>query len=377
MFRVLGVAVFEVRILLRLIPRAPLPQLVNRKVSRDRVEPCRDRFCFIAPGPVPLKAQKRFLGNIHRIFPVAHQLQRIMEEPQVIFTEDGGDLRIGFRHVPDGRGFDSSDHFAPPFSKYAIAGEVFEKKACRPLAATAEQIRRAPPRPPLLPRKVFSKYNLQVGPIVNTDLISIDQEHPDEDALLTAAAAIRRGEVVAIPTDALYTLVADPYNLHAIGKVFLAKGREIHRSLPLLITDTFMAEDLAKELSHRFYQLSRHFWPGPLTIIVPAGEKVPLKVTGNTGRLALRQVRTPVARKLVEILQQPIIATSANISGQPTCKSGIEVFGTMDGRLKLVLDGGGCMGAGSTTVDITEPYWRVIKEGVITEKQIADVLHVA
>jgi L-threonylcarbamoyladenylate synthase len=224
-------------------------------------------------------------------------------------------------------------------------------------------------------RKPLSKYNLQVGCIVTTDLIAIDPESPQEDALLKAAAAIHRGEVVAIPTDALYVLVADPFNLHAIGKVFHAKGREIHRSLPLLITDTFMAEDLAKELNTRFFHLARHFWPGPLTIIVPAGEKVPLKVTGNTGRLALRQAKAPVAQKLVEILQQPIIATSANISGQPSCKSGIEVFGTMDGRLKLVLDGGGCVGAGATTVDITEPYWKVIKEGAITEKEIAEVLH--
>lgn len=224
-------------------------------------------------------------------------------------------------------------------------------------------------------RKPFNKYNLQVGCIVTTDLIAIDPESPQEDALLKAAAAIHRGEVVAIPTDALYVLVADPFNLHAIGKVFHAKGREIHRSLPLLITDTFMAEDLAKELNMRFFHLVRHFWPGPLTIIVPAGEKVPLKVTGNTGRLALRQANSPVAQKLVEILQQPIIATSANISGQPTCKSGIEVFGTMDGRLKLVLDGGGCVGTGATTVDITEPYWKVIKEGAITEKEIAEVLH--
>jgi L-threonylcarbamoyladenylate synthase len=223
--------------------------------------------------------------------------------------------------------------------------------------------------------KPLSKYNLQVGCIVTTDLIAIDPESPQEDALLKAAAAIHRGEVVAIPTDALYVLVADPFNLHAIGKVFHAKGREIHRSLPLLITDTFMAEDLAKELNTRFFHLARHFWPGPLTIIVPAGEKVPLKVTGNTGRLALRQAKAPVAQKLVEILQQPIIATSANISGQPSCKSGIEVFGTMDGRLKLVLDGGGCVGAGATTVDITEPYWKVIKEGAITEKEIAEVLH--
>src|SRR3954471_8185263 len=106
-------------------------------------------------------------------------------------------------------------------------------------------------------------------------------------AMERAAAAVRRGEVVAIPTDALYTLVADPLNLHAVGKVFSAKGREAHRSLPLLVTDMLMAEELAKEVNSRFYLLARHFWPGPLTIIVPASAKVPLKVTGNTGRLAL------------------------------------------------------------------------------------------
>jgi L-threonylcarbamoyladenylate synthase len=112
-----------------------------------------------------------------------------------------------------------------------------------------------------------------------------------------------------------------------------------------------------------------------LTIIVPASAKVPLKVTGNTGRLALRQPRSKLANALLEFLGQPLIATSANLSGQPTCTSGIEVFGTMDGRVDLVLDGGLCTGTGSTTVDITEPYWRVIKEGAITEKQLAECLH--
>lgn len=220
-----------------------------------------------------------------------------------------------------------------------------------------------------------SQYNCQVGSIVPTDLITIDPANPPEAPLQTAAAAIRRGEVVAIPTEALYTLVADPFNLHAIGKVFKAKGREIQRSLPLLVQDNFMAEDLAKELNTRFYLLARHFWPGPLTMIVPSSEKVPLKVTGGTGRLAIRQTSSPVAKRLVEILDQPLIATSANISGQPTCRSGIEVFGAMDGRLRLVLDGGLCVGEGSTTVDITDPYWKVIKAGAISEKQIAEVLH--
>lgn len=207
-----------------------------------------------------------------------------------------------------------------------------------------------------------------------TDLVEIDAEHPQPEVLERAGAAVRRGKVVAIPTDALYTLVADPFNLRAVTQVFQAKGREPHRSLPILVSSAMMAEELAKELNNRFYILSRRFWPGPLTIIVPASAKVPLKVTGNTGRLALRQSRSIVANSLINIVNQPLIATSANISGTPTCRSGIEVFGMMDGRVDLVVDGGACAGPGATTVDITEPYWRVIKTGAVDEKEIAECL---
>lgn len=207
-----------------------------------------------------------------------------------------------------------------------------------------------------------------------TDLIEIDPEQPSADAIERAASSVRSGEVVAIPTEALYALVADPMNLYAVRQVFHAKGREINRALPLLISDLLMAEDLAAELTSRFYLLARRFWPGPLAIIVPASAKVPLRVTGNTGRLALRQSRSRVAKALLEWLGEPLICTSANISGQPTCRSGIEVFGTMDGRVDLVLDGGACTGSGSTTVDITEPYWRLIREGAIPEKDIAECL---
>jgi L-threonylcarbamoyladenylate synthase len=207
-----------------------------------------------------------------------------------------------------------------------------------------------------------------------TDLVEINAEDPQPDVLERAAAAIRRGKVVAIPSDALYTLVADPFSLRAVTGVFHAKGRETHRSLPILIRDTMMAEDLAAELSNRFFLLARKFWPGPLTIIVPASAKIPLKVTGNTGRMALRQSRSVVANKLIDLLNQPLISTSANLSNHPTCRSGIEVFGTMDGRVDLVLDGGICSGAGATTVDITEPYWRLIREGAIGEKEIAECL---
>jgi L-threonylcarbamoyladenylate synthase len=210
-----------------------------------------------------------------------------------------------------------------------------------------------------------------------TDLVEVNPEQPQPEVIERAAAAVRRGRVVAIPTDALYTLVADPFNLRAVSGVFYAKGREIHRSLPLLIGDMTAAEELAAELSKRFYLLARRFWPGPLTIIVPASAKVPLKVTGNTGRLAVRQSPSRVANELIAMLNQPVVSTSANISGHPTCRSGIEVFGVMDGRVDLVLDGGPCAGAGATTVDITEPYWKLIKQGSVDEKEIAECLQPA
>jgi L-threonylcarbamoyladenylate synthase len=207
-----------------------------------------------------------------------------------------------------------------------------------------------------------------------TDLVEINPEQPDPDALERAAAAVRRGKVIAIPTDALYTLVADPFNLRAVTQVYKAKGRQPHLSLPVLIRDTMMAEELAVELSETFFVLARRFWPGPLTMIVQASPKLPLKVTGNTGRLAIRQSRSVVANQLIAMLNEPLISTSANISGSPTCRSGIDVFGMMDGRVDLVLDGGACTGPGATTVDITEPVWKLIRAGAVEEKEISDCL---
>jgi L-threonylcarbamoyladenylate synthase len=209
---------------------------------------------------------------------------------------------------------------------------------------------------------------------VATDLIEFETENPSQDVIERAALAVSRGQVIGLPTDALYTIMADPMNLKAVVRVFQAKGRDTVRSVPLLINDVLMAEDLAKDLSSRFYILARHFWPGPLTVIVPAAAKVPLKVTGNTGRLGLRQVKSKLANGIIDRVGRALIATSANISGQPTCTSGIELFAAMDGRIDLVLDGGLCTGPGATTVDITEPYWRVIKEGAITERELAERL---
>ena len=207
-----------------------------------------------------------------------------------------------------------------------------------------------------------------------TDLIEIDPLDPSPAALDRAEAAIRRGLIVAIPTDALYTLVADPFSVPAVRKVYEAKGREIQRALPMLVRDVLMVEELARDITPRFRLLVRKFWPGQLTVIMPAAPSVPLRATGNTGRLAVRQANCKLAELLIARLNQPIIATSANISGLPTCRSGIEVFGVMDGRVDLVLDGGPCEGIGASTVDITDPEWKLIKVGAISEREIAACL---
>ena len=207
-----------------------------------------------------------------------------------------------------------------------------------------------------------------------TDLVEINPLEPDAEALDRAAALIRSGRVVAVPTDALYTLVADPFSLRAVRQVYDAKGRGIHRALPILVRDALMVEELAREIPPCFRVLARRFWPGPLTIILPASPAVPLRATGNTGRLAVRQARCKITDELINRLNQPLISTSANISGSPTCRSGIEVFGMMDGSVDLVLDGGLCEGTGASTVDITELDWRMIKEGAVTARDISDCL---
>ena len=173
-----------------------------------------------------------------------------------------------------------------------------------------------------------------------TDLVEINPDNPQPEIIARAVREVERGQIVGVPTDALYVLVADPLNLHAVGRVFAAKGRENVRSLPLAISDVLMAEDLSSELNSRFYILARHFWPGPLTMIVPASAKVPLKVTGNTGRLALRHAKSKALNAMVDKIGHALIATSANKSGQPTINSGIELFPQMDGHIDLVMEGG-------------------------------------
>ena len=207
-----------------------------------------------------------------------------------------------------------------------------------------------------------------------TRLVAVDGRHPDPRVLEQAAACLQAGELVAFPTDTVYGLGCDAASGAALAALYRAKQRPRTMPLIILLARAGQMAAYARGVPPLAEAAAGRFWPGPLTIIVPASARVPLKVTGNTGRLALRQSRSTIANRLIAVLNQPLISTSANISSHPTCRSGIDVFGQMDGRVDLVLDGGACAGQGATTIDITDPAWRLIKTGAIDEKEIADCL---
>ena len=206
------------------------------------------------------------------------------------------------------------------------------------------------------------------------EVIPIQPDNPEEGKIAYAVNAIRRGEIVAIPTDTLYSLVADPFNLAAVEKVFAAKSRAWDRSLPLMVESVDQAMELARHVPSLFYLLAHRYWPGPVSVIVEAAGCVPLKVTGNTGRLAVRQPASPIARRLLARFGMPLIATSANISGHPTCSQASEVLAVLGMNLELILDSPIADHRLATTVDVTTPKWRLIREGAVLEEELREFL---
>jgi tRNA threonylcarbamoyl adenosine modification protein (Sua5/YciO/YrdC/YwlC family) len=207
------------------------------------------------------------------------------------------------------------------------------------------------------------------------EILKVSLDHPEPHVLEYAAGLLRRGEVVGIPTDTLYGLAADPFNLAAVERVFRIKGRVETKALPILIDSVASAAILARELPDAFHRLAKTFWPGGLTLIVEASDRLPLKVTGNTGRVALRWPNCRVVTKLLEKVQGPVTGTSANLSGFPPCSSAQQVAKQLGERLPLILDAGETgKTIPSTIVDVRGDDWRIIREGAISEAEILRAL---
>jgi L-threonylcarbamoyladenylate synthase len=209
---------------------------------------------------------------------------------------------------------------------------------------------------------------------VRVEIVRINSETPESSLVKYAADQIRSGEVLGMPTDTFYGLAADPFNLRAVERVYDIKTRSRHKPLSLLIESTDQAEELAKPLPEEFYALARKFWPGPLTIIVKAGSRLPLKVTANTGNVALRVPNAKIPLAVVTAAAIPITATSANLSGASECTSAQQVRDQLKGRLNIIVDGGDSpRDIASTIVDLSDDVarWRIIREGAIPADDIS------
>jgi L-threonylcarbamoyladenylate synthase len=196
-----------------------------------------------------------------------------------------------------------------------------------------------------------------------------------EFALDYAVRLILAGKVVAFPTDTFYGLGADPFNLAAVSEIFRIKRRSYDRPLPLLVASLDQAADLTSDPPRLFFDLAEKFWPGALTIIVPASRLIPLKVTGNTGRVALRWPKAPLAMALIEAAARPLTGTSANLTEHPACATAEEVQKQIGDTVPLILDGGATPGdLASTIVEVDGDHVRILRPGPVTELELKEFL---
>ena len=209
---------------------------------------------------------------------------------------------------------------------------------------------------------------------MTAEILRIHPDEPERARVDQVVASLHQGSVVALPTDTFYGLAVDPVNLHAVDRIYDIKARARHKPLSLLIAEVAQAYDLARELDTAFDRLAEKFWPGPLTVIVRAGGKLPLRVTANTGNVALRVPEAAIARAVVARLGLPITATSANLRGFPECTSANCVREQLGDQIPLIIDGGPTARTVATTiVDLSGGghSWMIVREGAIPTHEIA------
>ena len=197
----------------------------------------------------------------------------------------------------------------------------------------------------------------------------------DAQTPVLAAEMIRRGELVAIPTETVYGLGANGLDENAVAKIFEAKGRPQDNPLILHICGPEQIELFCHHIPQKAYDLADAFWPGPLTIVLPARDVVPRRTTGGLSTVAVRCPDSDVTREIIRLCGVPIAAPSANISGKPSTTTAEHVLHDHDGRIAAVVDGGSCrVGVESTIVDLTEERPRLLRPGGVTPEQLMEVL---
>ena len=214
--------------------------------------------------------------------------------------------------------------------------------------------------------------------VVSSDenlIIPVNSSHPDWLALRRAGAAIKRGKIVAIPTDTVYGLAADPFNEIAVRQLFSIKKRPTLNPILVLIESYKQVELLAKNLPKSLDRIAARFWPGPLTVILSAKDTVPCSVSAGTGTIALRVPASKVVRHLIRSSGCPLTGTSANLSGKRVAETAAEVHRQFGKQVYCVLEGGRARSRRpSTILDLTGRRPAIVREGVLSSVALEEYL---
>ena len=211
---------------------------------------------------------------------------------------------------------------------------------------------------------------------MTTELLDALSAGARERSIKRAAELIGQGELVAFPTETVYGLGADAFDPEAIAAIYRAKGRPSDNPLIVHLA-TVDAIALCASVDERALELARRFMPGPLTLVLPANDRVPLIARGGLDTVAVRIPAHPVA---LDLLRQtgPLVAPSANISGRPSPTTALHVASDLDGRIAAILDGGPCrVGIESTVVDLSGESVLILRPGSIGREEIEEALGLA
>ena len=197
----------------------------------------------------------------------------------------------------------------------------------------------------------------------------------DEAAVSAAADYLTAGELVALPTETVYGLGANGLNPDAVAKIFTTKGRPQDNPLILHIADPKEMERFCHHIPESAWRLAEAFWPGPLTMVLPAKDIVPKCTTAGLSTVAVRCPDCAITRQIIRAAGIPVAAPSANLSGKPSTTTAQHVYHDHAGKIPLIIDGGPCrVGVESTIVDLTEERPRLLRPGGITPEQLLEVL---
>jgi L-threonylcarbamoyladenylate synthase len=197
------------------------------------------------------------------------------------------------------------------------------------------------------------------------EVVQIDPDSPSSELIAKAARVLKEKGVIIYPTETLYGIGANPLFPEAMKRIYAIKGRAAAKPIPFLIKDQAMLATLVAEVPPLGRELIKRYWPGALTLIFRAKKGLAPPLRSKKGSIALRISSSPVARRIVEALDAPLTATSANLAGEEDIIDGRQLAQLFGNRVDLIIDGGKVAGIGSTVVDLTVSPVRIVRQGMI------------